>query len=156
MTGLISISNLGANIIPMNLSKGGLPMSLGRIARQTMREGRLLVLTGQALGRASVTAPTFYFYKLQVHSILYDIQTNGTNQWQERLLQKVNKTISEGKPVALLSDLIGEQTKDGMELNDRENPVPALPEVSALFKSWHKDSRWQVDRFTFVKVSPPR
>jgi hypothetical protein len=155
MAAFIALSNLIFNIVPMNLSHGGLTMELGKTARQTMPEGSLLILSGQALG-VSVWGPTMYFYNLQVHSILYDVQSYGPDHWQERLIERVNKTIADGKKIAILSDFIGIPSPGGIDLNLKENPVPTIADVTGLFTSWNKGQNWNVGRFTFVEISPPK
>jgi len=155
MAGFVTIANLSMNIAPMQISHGGIAMGLGQAARASMPEGSLIVLSGQALG-ASIWAPTMYFYNLQVHSLLYDVQNNDPEGWQKRLLDKVNQTLAQGKKIALLSDFLGELTPGGIDLNTKENPIPALDQVSSLFKDWHKGSTFKIGRFTFVEVSPPQ
>ena len=151
---LLLICNLSTLIAPTLLTRGGLVTALGRESRLHLDAGDLLILTGQDLG-PRVWAPTTYFTGLEVFSILYDVQTSGSDGWKERLTARLRRTVCAGRRVAVLSDLVGVETPGGIGLIPAEYPVPSPAELKEFLSPWTHGETWQVGKYTFIRLLAP-
>lgn len=154
ITVAVAVVNLASFVAPRLANGGGLTMGVGRVASQHLRPESLLVVAGNDLF-VDVAAAASYFYEVQVDNVTYDVQVNGPGGFEERLRRQLDQALARGGEIAVLSDLLGRPTPDGIGLNEREHPKPSLEELVNFFASWRTGREWKVERFTFVEIRPP-
>lgn len=150
LPGFIAVVNLGLLIVPMLYTSGGLVTQLGAVAKEKMGSNVLLVLTGQELG-PRVWSSTIYLHSIDVHSVIYDVQSFGEEGWDRRLDRSIRKKFCSAGHVAVLKDLLGVAVTRG--LSSKEFPIPTFEQTKAALSAWSVGAEWQVGKFTFVEIS---
>jgi hypothetical protein len=102
-----------------------------------------------------VTTAARYFYDVRVFNVTYDVVHHGSEGYADRIRQVADSALTEGGRVAVLSDLIGQPTPGGIGFIGRETPGLDLPRLRSAFSQWQRGRSWQVERYTFVEITPP-
>jgi hypothetical protein len=152
---LVALVNLGTLVIPALIKQDrGSMMAVGRIAREHMPENSALIIAGHAM-TGDVTTAARYFYDVRVFNVTYDVVHHGSEGYADRIRQVADSALTEGGRVAVLSDLIGQPTPGGIGFIGRETPGLDLPRLRSAFSQWQRGRSWQVERYTFVEITPP-
>jgi hypothetical protein len=153
LAALVAAINLGTYLVPVLASGGGVRMALGRVAREHLPEGSLLIVAGHELF-GDVTGPSAYFHRIDVFNVTYDVIDKGAAGYEKRLRSLIEHTFARGARLAVLSDLVGRPTPGGIGLSEREHPVPSLDDLGRLLAPFPQGESWTVDRYTFVTLLP--
>ena len=151
-TCLLWATNLTLGYTPSALAARHQRQSFGTVARNQLPPFSTLVVTGQDFAYLDAL-PMLYRDSIRVVNIRTEVLTHGPETWAERLDSCVALSYRLGGRVAVLSDLIGEPTPQGLKLLPQEQPTPSLEEVNSYFAGWQRGQRWSVGRFTFVELT---
>ncbi len=147
---LFCFLNMAQLRFPERFGRENLIQDFISATRTHAKAGDFLVVTGQRIGH-SVWAPIEYFSGVKVFSVLYDVQTRGSNHWNERLNTFVQQGLEAGD-VYVLADLVNHDSPKGIGMLEKEYPRPDLKDLRQYFSKFDNSYAWQVDDLIFLKI----
>jgi len=123
---------------------------LGNLLPEDESSNVLLVTTGQAIG-PHLWGPLHYYYPVRIHSILYDVQINGVNDWDLRLRAELRQALSSSERIVVSTPLINPTDPTALRL-DPEYPVPTLRDIREVTSDWESGDQFRVSRFEFSEI----